>query len=76
MMSFAALSLAATALATSVSALPSYKIPGLDLHFSLPKIGRVVLEPFGIIVALGVILGAELLRKRGVRNCDDEDGIR
>ena len=76
MMSFAALSLAATAVATSVSALPYYKIPGLDLHFSLPKIGRVVLEPFGIIVALGVILGAELLRKRAVRHGADEDDIR
>lgn len=61
---------------SAAAVLPYYKVPGLDLHFSLPGIGRVVLEPFGIIVAIGVLIGAELLRKRANRCGADEEDIR
>jgi phosphatidylglycerol---prolipoprotein diacylglyceryl transferase len=47
-------------------ALPFFSLPTLDIG--------IPLQPFGIIVATGVLIGAEILRRYGFRyNVDDED---
>lgn len=47
-------------------ALPFFDLPTLDLG--------IPLQPFGIIVATGVLIGAEILRRYGFRhNVEDED---
>jgi len=49
-------------------ALPFFSLPTLDLG--------IPLQPFGIIVATGVLIGAEILRRYGYRHGVDDDDIR
>jgi phosphatidylglycerol---prolipoprotein diacylglyceryl transferase len=49
-------------------ALPFFSLPTLDLV--------IPLQPFGIIVATGVLIGAEILRRYGYRHGVDDDDIR
>ena len=49
-------------------ALPFFSLPTLDIG--------IPLQPFGIIVATGVLIGAEILRRYGFRHNIDDDDIR
>lgn len=53
----------------AASALPYYEIPAIPL-------GPVSLQPFGILVAIGVLLGAWVGRKRAAQLGIDENPIR
>ena len=48
--------------------LPFFSLPTLDIG--------IPLQPFGIIVATGVLIGAEVLRRYGWRHGIDDDDIR
>src|SRR5689334_18484225 len=48
--------------------LPFFSLPTLDIG--------IPLQPFGIIVATGVLIGAEILRRYGWRHGVDDDDIR
>ncbi len=51
---------------TAAGGLPFFSLPTLDIG--------IPLQPFGIIVATGVLIGAEILRRYGFRfNIDDDD---
>ncbi len=61
-----AMIVAISAGATAAGGLPFFSLPTLDIG--------IPLQPFGIIVATGVLIGAEILRRFGFRyNIDDED---
>lgn len=49
-------------------ALPFFSLPTLDIG--------IPLQPFGIIVATGVLIGAEILRRYGFRHNIEDDDIR
>ena len=64
----ALVALVSTGATAASGALPFFSIPTLDLG--------IPLQPFGVIVATGVLIGAELLRRYGFRHGVDDEDIR
>ncbi|MBE7448325.1 MAG: prolipoprotein diacylglyceryl transferase [Kofleriaceae bacterium] len=62
------LAVAAAVGATTAGGLPFFSLPTLDIG--------IPLQPFGIIVATGVLIGAELLRRYAFRHNMEDDDIR
>jgi phosphatidylglycerol---prolipoprotein diacylglyceryl transferase len=71
---FASLATAAAA-AVTLGALPYIHIPNPELP-SLPGIGRIPIQVFGIIVAAGVFIGVEICARYARRRAVDEDDFR
>jgi phosphatidylglycerol:prolipoprotein diacylglycerol transferase len=65
----------AAAAAVTLGALPYIHIPNPELP-SLPGIGRIPIQVFGIIVAAGVFIGAEIAARYARRRAVDEDDVR
>jgi phosphatidylglycerol:prolipoprotein diacylglycerol transferase len=53
-------------------ALPYIELPSLPL-FTLPRFGEVAIQPFGVLFALGIVLGAKVARKHAERTGADLD---
>lgn len=51
------------------SGIPYFTLPPIDL-------GPIDLQPFGILVAIGVLLGSHLIHRRGARMGQNDDALR
>lgn len=60
--------LVATGATAASGGLPFFSLPTLDIG--------IPLQPFGVIVATGVLIGAEILRRYGYRHGVEDDDIR
>lgn len=57
-----------------MASLPYYSLPSIDIPF--PIWDKISLQPFGILVATGVLVGAYVARKRAETLKFDEDHLR